>query len=273
MDVESFCAVIGDRELVFLSPHFDDVPLIWYGLLTRLRATRPGLSIRIVNVFTRSVYQARDEAGNREVSTRRLQYATGIRLIEDLDCLDEMLGRGGYRYELLAEDECITRRKALKPGEAFEFPAGTPADFDTGDQRILARLTTFCQTVFANRAVAFLPAAVKEHIDHVILREAALAARRALGPAMAAILVLGEDQPYMGLASAAEVRGLEETLAALPHAVVDVPVDAQAKCAAIFRHYVSQVEESYRTGVLARAAQLHGHERLYLLDSIASTRS
>ena len=91
--------------------------------------------------------------------------------------------------------------------------------------------------------------------------------------AMTASLVLGEDQPYMGLANAVEVRGLETTLAALPHAVVDVPVDAQAKCAAIFRHYVSQVEESYRTGVLARAAQLHGHERLYLLEPIPATRS
>jgi LmbE family N-acetylglucosaminyl deacetylase len=271
MDLHGFSQVIADRELVFLSPHFDDVPLIWYGLLAQVRSARP--AIRIVNVFSRSVYQARDEVGNREVTTRRLQYATGVRLIEDLDCLDELIGRGGYRYELLAEDECITRRKPLKPGEAFEFPAGSPADFDAEDVRILARLTTFCRGLLATRAVVLLPAAVKEHIDHVILREAALAARRSLGAAMNARLVLGEDQPYMGLATAAEVRGLEATLAELPHAVVDVPVDAQAKCAAIFRHYVSQVEESYRTGVVTRAAQLHGHERLYLLDPTAATRS
>lgn len=273
MDLTDFTAVIGDRELVFLSPHFDDVPLIWYGLLTRLRSVHPGQAIRVVNVFSRSVYQARDEVGNREVTTRRMQYATGIRLIEDLDCLDEVIGRGAYRYELLAEDECITRRKALKPGENFEFPAGAPADFDDGDHRILARLTTWCRVLFATRAVVFLPAAVKEHIDHVILREAALAARRDLGPAMLASLVLGEDQPYMGLANAAEVRGLHATLAALPHAVVDVPVDAQGKCAVIFRHYVSQVEESYRIGVLARIAQLKGHERIYLLDPTPTTRS
>ena len=96
MDLHSFSEVIADRELVFLSPHFDDVPLIWYGLLAQVRPARP--AIRIVNVFSRSIYQARDEVGNREVTTKRLQFATGVRLIEDLDCLDELLGRGGYRY-------------------------------------------------------------------------------------------------------------------------------------------------------------------------------
>lgn len=272
MRLEDFSGIISGRELVFLSPHFDDVPLMWYGLLAQVRASSPGHAIRVVNVFSSSIYQARDDVGNRQVTTRRMQHATGIRLIEDLDCLDGMLGRGDYRYELLAEEECLTRRKELKAGEAFEFPSGTPADFDGHDRRILDRLTKYCLSLFTTRAVVFLPAAVKEHIDHVILREAALAARVGLGPAMEATLVIGEDQPYTGLATEDEMHGLAETLAGLPHAVLDVPVDAQAKCAAIFRHYVSQVEESYRTGIVARATQLHGHERIYLIDPPASTR-
>jgi len=263
---ERLLDAIGHRELIFLSPHYDDVPLIWYGLLQQVRSAKPHAAVRIINVFSRSVYQARDDSGNRQVTMKRLQFATGVRLLEDLCCLDEILGRGGYRYELLGEDECLTRSKPLKEGEAMEFPAGTPEDFNADDHAILERLTEHCRGLLVSEVVVFAPLGIKNHIDHVLVREALLAALRTPGLMLNAHIVLGEDLPYMGLATAAERRETDVILARLPHAVVDIPVDAAAKCEIAFRHYVSQVEESYRTGVVNRARELQGHERVYLLD-------
>ena len=270
--VDRMLEAIGNREMVFLSPHFDDVPFIWYGLLKQVRSVRPKAAVRIVNVFSRSVYQAHDDQGNRQITMKRLQFATGVRLLEDLCCLDEILGRYSYRYELLGEDECITRRKPLKEGELMEFPAGTPADFDETDHGILHRLTDYCRTILASDVVVFGPLGIKNHIDHVLLREALLAALDTPGQTVNARVVFGEDLPYMGLATDAERRETEAFLARLPHTVADIPVDAVAKCDVSFRHYPSQVEDSYRTGVVNRARELQGHERLYLLDSpFAST--
>ena len=263
--VETMLDVIGNRELIFLSPHYDDVPFIWHGLLTQVRSACPKMAIRIVNVFSRSVYQAHDDQGNRQITMKRLQFASGVRLLEDLCCLDDMLGRYSYRYELLGEDECITRQKPLKEGEAMEFPAGTPADFDVVDRAILQRLTDYCRTILASDSVVFGPLGIKNHIDHVLVREALLAAVRTPGQTINARVVFGEDLPYMGLANDAERRETEAILAQLPYTVIDIPVDAVSKCEVSFRHYVSQVEESYRTGVVTRARELQGHERSYLL--------
>ncbi|MEI8064456.1 MAG: hypothetical protein WCH84_10380, partial [Verrucomicrobiota bacterium] len=56
-------AVIPETQLIFLCPHYDDVPLTFGGYLGELRKT--GLinkkSIRIIHIFSRSNYQARDD--------------------------------------------------------------------------------------------------------------------------------------------------------------------------------------------------------------------
>jgi len=227
----------------------------------------------VVNVFSRSTYQARDDAGNRDTSLRRIQHATGIRLIEDLECLDELLGRGAYEYELMAERECVVRQKAWKPGEKFEFPQGNRSTFDAEEREILASLRRAAREWLAPEDTAlFLPLGVKEHVDHVLLREAVLEERAAMGPAARAKLCFGEDQPYAGLASEEDWRIAGAFIAGLGLVPVDVPVDIDRKVELVMRGYPSQVEASYREGMLARSRQLaalcgaaRGVERLWVL--------
>lgn len=265
--------IIKEKNILILSPHYDDVLLTFGGYLDRL--VRDNLldtkNLHIVHLFSRSNYQARDDAGNQDLSLQRIKYATGIRLLEDLDCLDELLGFGNYSYELKAERECVLRQTSWKPGEAFEFPQGTKDDFRQEEWQIYHRVKTYARDWLAASDTALLiPLGIKEHIDHVIVRDAVMEALHESGGKANAVVYLGEDQPYAGLADGEDWAKVRLFLDGIRTETMDYGVDVLRKSELLFRHYTSQVEESYRRGVLDRAGQLRAEnhhdtdmERIY----------
>lgn len=269
--------VIPENNIIILSPHYDDAPLTFGGYLDGI--SKNGLintkNIRIIQIFSRSNYQARDDTGNKDISLQRIQFATGIRLLEDLNCLDELLGHGNYSYELKAEKECAIRQKVWKPGEKFEFPQGNRLTFDAEDWEIYENIKRYAQGWLMRKNTAILlPLCVKEHIDHVILREAVIAVWEELKDQAIAVLYFGEDQPYTGLADKNDWDKVEEFLKGLTVERIDYLIDENRKIDLIWKHYPTQVEESYRTGVINRAIQLKqinkadsGVERVYRIIS------
>jgi hypothetical protein len=265
--------LIKEKNIIILSPHYDDVPLTFGGFLDGL--AKQGIivskDIRIIHVFSRSNYQARDDQGNKDISLKRIQYATGIRLLEDLNCLDELLGHGNYHYEIKGENECGVRQKLWKPGEKFEFPHGTRDDFDGEDWGIYENIKRYASDWLNQEDTAILlPLGVKEHFDHIILREAVLDAWKDLKNQAKGVIYLGEDQPYTGLASDQDWETARDFLEGFNVEIIDYPIDESRKTALIWKHYPTQVEESYRTGVIHRALQLKkinktdtGVERMY----------
>ena len=114
--------------------------------------------------------------------------------------------------------------------------------------------------------------AFKEHIDHFIIREAAIEIARETGPERKAAFYFQEDKPYGGIATTEEQDRITSfikendlkprTYACDPEAVID--------CA--FKYYISQVEEVYKTGIRQRAGFLQVSmqsdrpcDRIYLL--------
>ena len=265
--------VIPEKNITILSPHFDDVPLTFGGYLDTLKAqgSSAGKNIRIINIFSRSNYQARDDAGNRDQSLKRMQYVTGIRLIEDLNCLDALIGKGNYSYEVKAERECVIRQKPWKPGEAFEFPQGTKDDFDAEDQQIYDRIRNYSKAWLQEKDTALLlPIGIKEHIDHIILREALLDSAHELGIKASARIYFGEDQPYTGLAFGEDWEKADAFIKAHSLIPLDYQMDENRKVDFVMNFYPTQVEDSYRTGILNRSNQLKqqykcdsGVERIY----------
>ncbi|MBR9997470.1 MAG: hypothetical protein KFF73_00800 [Cyclobacteriaceae bacterium] len=265
--------VIPENKIILLSPHYDDAPLTFGGYLDVL--SNSGLiqtkNICIVQIFSRSNYQARDDEGNRDTSLERIQFATGTRLLEDLNCLDDLLGHGNYRYEIKDEVECVIRQKSWKPGELFEFPHGSRETFDAGDWEIYENIKKYASGWLSQEDTAILlPLCIKEHIDHVILRDAVMAVRENMKDKVKAVLYFGEDQPYTGLADENDWKKAEEFLKDLAVERIDYPVDENRKVDVIWKHYPTQVEESYRQGILNRALQLKqfnhvdsGVERIY----------
>jgi LmbE family N-acetylglucosaminyl deacetylase len=254
-------AIASEKNLIFLSPHYDDVALTWGGYLDSLRRTDllQAKRVKVIHVFSRSIYQVRDHAGNRDLSDARIQYATGIRLIEDLNCLDDLLGQGRYAYEILGERECILRAREWKKGEEFEFPQGTQATFNAEEKEIFARLKAgFLDLLRQQDSAVFVPLCIKEHIDHVMVRDAVIESVEKLGTGCRARIYFGEDQPYAGLASKEDWATAQALIDALKLEALDYPVEMKTKVDRVMKFYPSQVEESYRKGLLQRSQQLDG---------------
>jgi LmbE family N-acetylglucosaminyl deacetylase len=258
--------IIPEKNLVFISPHYDDVGLTWGGYLQSL--VQSGeikfKKIRIIHLFSRSNYQARDDMGNKDFSEKRIQFATGVRLIEEFNYLDDVLGRGNYQYELKCELECVARGKVWHDGEKFEFPHGNRSMFDDEDWKIFRRFKQWLPALLSESDTAvLLQLGVKEHVDHILFREALVETYRELGKVAASSVYFGEDQPYTGLASRADWEKANQFIEQLGLQERDYAIDAELKADKVMKFYPSQVEESYREGVLNRAKELNGMERIY----------
>ncbi len=260
--------VIPEANIVVFAPHYDDVLLGVgsYAIELKEHALLASKRFHILLLFSRSNYQAGSGAANFDASLERLKYATGRRLLEDLDCLDELLGEHQYRYELLGERECFLRDKAMADSE-MEFPHGMYADFNEQDRHIFARLQALVRAWAGQPGTALVfPLAIKEHIDHFLAREAGITVARQLGRQALARFYFQEDKPYAGIQTVEEAARIEQFVEendlqprlyrCHPESIVDLA----------FKHYTSQVEEVYRKGVMQRAAEL---QALYGLEQPA----
>ena len=253
------------KKWIFLSPHYDDIPLMHGGMLQEFSAENKlkDHDLQIKLIFSRSNYLEGDEQGNRDSSLKREQLATGIRMVEDINCLDEIIGKNNYQYSLLRKKECVIRGKKFKEGEKFEFPQGSKETFNEEDRKIYQELVAEFQELLLVEAAVFCPIGMKQHVDHVITRDALLEAYQLNGTKNKSKIFFGEDLPYAGLADANDWAILNNFLVTIKTKVIDLPINSQLKAERIMKHYVSQVTPSYQAGVLNRAAQINQCERVY----------
>jgi len=257
--------VIAETNIVMFSPHFDDFlfNLGGYALELKEQNQISTKKFHILLLFSRSNYLAGKMAGNKDIGMNRIKLATGRRLLEDMNCLDELLGAHNYRYELFGERECFVRAKSFADSE-MEFPHGDYEDFDEEDEQIFARIkdTVRAWAVQADTALVF-PLAIKEHIDHFITREAGLRVAKEMGCKARANFYFQEDKPYGGIATLDEMERINHFINAnnLQRRIYRQNPEMVIELA--FKHYISQVEEVYRKGILQRADQL---KDLYGLD-------
>ena len=247
--------VIPEKNIVIFSPHYDDVLFMTGGYLIELK--KAGLldtkRIHVNLLFSRSNYQAGSGNANFDTGLERIKLATGNRIIEDQECLNEMLGAYNYVYQIMGEDESFVRGKAMADSE-MEFPHGMYEDFTEIDFEILERMKQrVMQWGMQENTALIFPMAIKEHIDHFITREAGIIAANELGNKANACFYFQEDKPYAGIAEQAELDRIEDFIdknhlqnrlfVCQPQAIIDLG----------FKHYISQVEEVYKEGILGRA--------------------
>jgi hypothetical protein len=257
--------VIPEANIVVFAPHYDDFLLGIGGYVLELKAQDllPSKKFHVLLIFSRSNYQARSGAANFDTSLERVKFATGKRLLEDLECLDELLGERPYRYELLGERECFLRAKAMADSE-MEFPHGMYEDFSEQDTEIFERLRGWVRRWAAQEDTALVfPLAIKEHIDHFITREAGIIVAEELGSQAKASFYFQEDKPYAGIQTAEEAERIEEFVQTHRLQPRVFPNHPERVVELAFKHYPSQVEEVYRKGVMDRAEQL---KAMYGLD-------
>ena len=280
MKIFSISEVIPQSNIVVFSPHFDDFLFMLGGYATELK--KAGYlntkKIHINILFSKSNYLARTGSGNFNTSLDRIKLATGKRLIEDQECLDEMLGRFNYRYEIAGENECFARGKAFADSE-MEFPHGMYEDFDETDEEIFKRLKQRISlwTNCKDTALIF-PIAFKEHIDHFLVREAAAEVAEETGSGANATFYFQEDKPYGGFANSFEIERIVNFIQKHKLDYRTYRYDPECMIELAFKHYVSQVEEIYKTGIrnrglfLQESAKADGPcDRIYLYNSFLPT--
>lgn len=272
--IYSIKELITEKNIVIFSPHFDDVLFMLGGYINELKKANllHTKTFHITIIFSRSNYLAGTGDGNFDTSLDRLKLATGKRLLEDQDCNDELIGRFNYTYELLGEDECFTRGKSFADSE-MEFPHGMFEDFDPADEDIFDRMKNRIAQWSAMEDVALIfPTAFKEHIDHFIVREAAVAVAKEVGQKRNAAFYFQEDKPYGGISDEAELDRIDTFIKENTLEARTYTYDPQKVIDLAFKHYVSQVEEVYETGIRERSRVLKQQmksdeacDRIYLL--------
>jgi hypothetical protein len=251
--------VIPERDIVCVSPHYDDFLFFLGGYVLELGANGLLDAKRFVNIntFSRSNYQERDVIGNRDRSLKRVQYATGIRFIEDLECMDDLLGAHNYVYRAMGEEESQVRGKSFNEGEGeMEMAVGSYEAMEQADYGILERMAACIAGLLGREDTAVvLPLSMKGHIDHFIVREAGMKALKGF-PCAPASVYFAEDKPYAGLLGEAEQADTDAFIAR--HALVDKAFrhHPEEVLRLAYLHYPSQTDEVYDRGVLARGGQL-----------------
>jgi hypothetical protein len=267
--------VVPQSTIVVFSPHFDDFLFMLGGYVLELKKINllSTKSFHINILFSRSNYLARSGKENFNKSLDRIKLATGKRVLEDQECINELLGNFNYHYELSGENECFARGKKMADSE-MEFPHGMFEDFDETDKQIFKRMKQRIRRWSGKKDTALIfPVAFKEHIDHFIVREAAIEVAEELGTNSNATFYFQEDKPYGGIATGEEKGRIENFIIEHKLESWTYKCDPGKIIELAFKHYVSQVEEVYKTGIINRGKilqeELHADgpcDRIYLYN-------
>ncbi|MDD5658545.1 MAG: hypothetical protein PHR39_00855 [Actinomycetota bacterium] len=254
MNVMNIKNVIPENNIIVFSPHYDDFIFFLGGYIFELIEADMLNSKKFtnINVYSRSNYQNNDEKGNADTSIDRIKYATGKRIIEDFECLDDLLGAHNYVYRVLGEFESQLRGKVFADSD-MEFPHGMYEDFNDMDKKIFSRMKTYVREYSQLKDTALVfPIGFKEHIDHFIVREAAIVVAHELGNRANAKFYFAEDKPYGGIADEKELLRIEDFIAQNKLETRVFKHHPQKLIDIVFKHYISQVEEVYITGIKNR---------------------
>jgi len=134
MQIYSIQDLIPEKNIVVFSPHFDDTLFMIGGYINEMKNAGflNSKHFHINILFSRSSYQARAGVANFDTSLERIKLVVGNRLIEDQECLNEMLGRFSYDYQIMGEDAALLRGKGMANSD-MEFPQGSYEDFSAAD--------------------------------------------------------------------------------------------------------------------------------------------
>jgi len=250
--------VIPETNIICVSPHYDDFLFFLGGYVLELK--RRGLlhtkRFTNINTMTRSNYQERDIIGNRDTSLERVKYATGIRFVEDLECLDDLLGTCNYIYRAMGEKESQVRGKIFREGaDEIEMAFGSYETMDEADWDILNRMEACVKELAQHEDTAIvLPLSMKGHIDHFLPREGGVRAMKNTEPKAA--FYFAEDKPYAGMMNEEESKINDDFIAELgltDRAFAGYPKEILRLA---YLHYPSQIDAVYDEGVYNRNEQL-----------------
>jgi hypothetical protein len=252
--------IIKEKNIYFLSPHFDDVPLTFGGLI--LNGIFKEKNNNVIVFFGISSYTANGPINDD--SDKHVVYVTNTRSSEDRAALTQLFnGWKNYKYSIYGERENTVRYfkgpKNAGGGPSGNFESFRPIEIDTFNN-IYEEVIPILEK---KDCAVFILSGIQSHIDHFILREAVIKAAHDLGDKAICQIYFGEDQPYAGDNQEITKRDIQYLSTRLHLEPITYPINSDNKIRVFINNYYSQYEDSYVTGLVNRAKELHGGERIY----------
>lgn len=253
--------IIKEKNIYFLSPHFDDIPLTFGGLI--LNGTFKEKNNNVIVFFGLSSYSA--NGPDKDKSDERVNYITNTRAKEDRSALTELFhGWRNFKYSIYGEKENTVRNfkgpKNAGGGPSGNFSSFRPIEIETFNN-IYEELLPILQK---KDCAAFVLSGIQSHIDHFMVREALIKAVHDLGNRAQCQIYFGEDQPYAGANKAITNNDLKYMKERLHLETITYPIDVNKKVDTFARNYYSQYEDSYIDAIRSRAIELNKSERIYI---------
>lgn len=250
------------QNLIFVSPHPDDILLTFAGLIDNNDGfTKHNISHSVI--FTLS--QWTENANPKDLSDNRITKVSMQRYVEENAAVNEM-----FRYKARIEtygypDAPIRHYEG--PKTLGGAPAGNFSTFRAQEISIYEQLVPVFENKLQTPSCAmFVLMANGSHIDHFIVREAVITAVRRLGSKASCKIYFGEDQPYTGIDPKGSMKQMTAIQQRLNLQKIPYNIDHGKKIAAFAKHYISQYSDDYGVGINKWAEINGGKEDLYYWD-------
>jgi hypothetical protein len=265
----------GIGKITIFSPHFDDTSLSLGGFLFEAGKyfSISNLVIASISQYVSPDYPDKDKVPGTpddiEIDDPRTKYVTKLRKGEDKAVMETL----GVESLLLDELDGPLRGYGVDTKDGFTSPTAEEGWWKNSNEiDYMARLKEQFKTYLQEEGNVFIPLALNYHIDHVLVRMAALQAAKELGDDLKANIFFYEDLPYAGLSKEDEPGWADANKVIEMCDTIDIAVDLDSKVKIAVNGYPSQLEDTYEGGVRARANTIGAlyddvpHERIYKLD-------
>ena len=231
--------------LIFISPHPDDIPLTFAGLIQR-NGGFINHSNQILDIFSRS--QWTENTDPDDLSKYRIDTVSRERKTEDRLALKDMFhDHLSYKYYGYPDAPI---RQYHGPKTAGGGPAGNFSTFGPQEKSIYTELVPIMETKLKTPNCAmFVLMANGYHIDHFIVREAVITAARNLGDKALCQIYFGEDQPYTGAFIDASQKQMQAFSNRLNLQKISYEIDKNYKESIFTKYYISQYSPDYIKGI------------------------
>lgn len=233
---------LAGRDVLVVSPHFDDVPLSLGQSLTDGELSR-ARRVRVRVVFGRTNWTTR-----LHPTRGRAPVVSAWRRVEELLAA----ARFGYTVKVQPVEEVILRSGSMDP---LAFRTSTVLE----DHPLVDRVTAMIRAWSGLTDVLLVPAGLGRHVDHRIVAAAGVRAVRAgLGT-----IAFYEDRPYVAYMDEAEIAAeLAELGLELEAQDVSGPIEEQVQ-RSVRRIYRSQMD-AYFTDAQRRDTERGRSERIWV---------
>lgn len=248
------------QNLIFVSPHADDIALTFGGLINNEKGLSDKNNTTML-IFSQSQWTENDNA--KDLSPQRISKVSQMRLNEDQAALDNLFNFN-YRMETYGYPDAPIRHYE-GPKTAGGGPGGNFSTFGTPEKQVYQDLVPMFENKLKTPNCAmFVLMANGYHVDHFIVREAVITAARNLGKKAQCQIYFGEDQPYTGAFPDKSKAQMGDFVKRLGLQKISYTINEKQKYEDFSEFYISQYSDDYITGLDSWAKVTGNKESLYL---------